>query len=214
MTHHRFQTVRFTTAHCLRGLIGLAVCGQVWAGSIFTCTDAQGRRITSDRPIAECMDREQRELNASGSVKRIVPPAWTAQELAVIAEKQKSVEAQQAQLQEEKRRERSLRMRYPDQATHDKARADALTQADAVLQAIQTRETELDKQQQKLEGEMAFYQKDPSKAPAWLHKRLEDNTAQHRKLLAELDGQEKEKARIDARFDEELALLRKLWAQP
>ena len=25
-------------------------------GSIYTCIDAQGRRITSDRPIAECLD--------------------------------------------------------------------------------------------------------------------------------------------------------------
>ncbi|HET7868163.1 MAG TPA: DUF4124 domain-containing protein, partial [Burkholderiaceae bacterium] len=31
------------------------------AGSgIYSCTDARGRRLTSDRPIIECLDREQR----------------------------------------------------------------------------------------------------------------------------------------------------------
>ncbi|OYX12745.1 MAG: DUF4124 domain-containing protein, partial [Acidovorax sp. 32-64-7] len=29
-------------------------------GSIYTCVDRQGRRLTADRPIAECLDREQR----------------------------------------------------------------------------------------------------------------------------------------------------------
>lgn len=196
------------------GVAGLLICNLASAGSIFTCTDGQGRRITSDRPIAECMDREQRELNASGSVKRVVPPAWTAQERAAIEDKQKTAEAQQAQQQDEQRRERSLRMRYPNQAAHDKARADALAQSDAVLQTMLARGAELDKQQTKLEGEMEFYRRDPSKAPAWLQKRLADNTLQHQKLHAEVEEHGKEKARINARFDEELALLRKLWAQP
>eukprot|EP01036_Dinobryon_divergens_P002704 gene2704-3549_t len=48
---------------------------------IFTCTDARGRTLTADRPIAECSDREQRELNPSGSVRRKVEPTYTAREL-------------------------------------------------------------------------------------------------------------------------------------
>ncbi len=48
-----------------RRLATLALLGgsQVWAqqSAIYTCTDAQGRRITSDRPIAACIDRPQRD---------------------------------------------------------------------------------------------------------------------------------------------------------
>ena len=33
-------------------------------GGIYTCVDATGRRITSDRPIMSCIDREQREQQA------------------------------------------------------------------------------------------------------------------------------------------------------
>ena len=36
---------------------------------IFTCVDGERPRLTSDRPIAECIDREQRVLNADGSVQ-------------------------------------------------------------------------------------------------------------------------------------------------
>lgn len=201
-------------ACCFFGVACLLIGNLANAGSIFTCTDSHGRRITSDRPIAECLDREQRELNASGSVKRVVPPAWTAQERAAIEEKQKAAEAQRAQKQDERRRERSLVVRYPNQPAHDKARADALAQSDAVLQTMLTRRTELDKQQTKLESEMEFYRRDPSKAPAWLQKRLVDNALQQNKLHADVEEHGKEKARINARFDEELALLRKLWAQP
>ncbi|WP_432214584.1 DUF4124 domain-containing protein, partial [Salmonella enterica] len=40
-----------------------------WAqGGIYTCVDAKGRKLTADRPILDCIDREQKELNASGQV--------------------------------------------------------------------------------------------------------------------------------------------------
>ena len=39
------------------------------AQGIYTCVDAKGRRLTSDRPIMECIDREQNELSAGGTVR-------------------------------------------------------------------------------------------------------------------------------------------------
>ena len=48
-------------------LVGLSVPAGAQS-SIYTCIDAQGRRITSDRPIPQCLDREQRELSRSGIV--------------------------------------------------------------------------------------------------------------------------------------------------
>jgi hypothetical protein len=44
------------------------------AQSIYSCVDAKGGKRTSDRPIPECSDREQRILNKDGTVKRILPP--------------------------------------------------------------------------------------------------------------------------------------------
>ena len=62
------------------------------SGGIYTCVDAKGRKITSDRPIVDCIDREQVELNPSGTVRRKVGPSLTAQERA--AEEAKEREAQ------------------------------------------------------------------------------------------------------------------------
>jgi len=40
------------------------------ATTIYSCTDASGKKLTSDRPIAECANRDQRVLNADGSVSQ------------------------------------------------------------------------------------------------------------------------------------------------
>ena len=51
------------------GAVCLALAaGASWAqvGGIYTCTDANGRKLTSDRPIPACLDREQNVLNPQG----------------------------------------------------------------------------------------------------------------------------------------------------
>ncbi len=197
----------------LAGVAALAaVHGSAWA-TIYTCVDAQGRRLTSDRPIPECLDREQRELLPSGTLKRVVPPAMTAEERAKQEARQRAEAEQQARINEERRRERALMSRYPNQASHDKARDDALEQVDEVMAAVARRQVELDKQRGEIAAEMEFYKRDPSKAPAWLKKRLEENTQQTASQAQHLADQNAEKARINARFDEELVRLKALWAQ-
>ena len=52
------------------------------SGQTFTCVNAAGRTLTSDRLIGECMDREQRVLSREGALIGIVPPSLTADERA------------------------------------------------------------------------------------------------------------------------------------
>jgi len=52
------------------------------AAGIYSCVDAKGRTLTADRPIAECSDREQRELSPSGMTRRRLEPTYTAREQA------------------------------------------------------------------------------------------------------------------------------------
>ena len=179
---------------------------------IYTCIDAQGRRITSDRPITACLDREQLELNPSGTVKRIVPPSMNAHERAK-AEAQRQLEAQRlAQLEDERRKTRLLLQRYPDEASHLKARHEALQQVDRVMEAVQARLEQLNAQRRDIEAEFEFYLRDPSKAPAWLKRRQEDNAQQRASQTVYLNDQEREKLRIHQRFNEELEVLRPFWA--
>jgi hypothetical protein len=193
--------------------LALGVLAPAWSATIYTCVDGQGRRLTSDRPIPECIDREQRELLPTGALKRVVPPAMTAEERAKQEVKQRAEAEQLARVNEERRRERALMARYPNQATHDRARDDALTQIDDVMGAIAKRQIELEKQRTEIAAEMEFYRRDPSKAPAWLKKRLEENAQQTASQAQHLADQTAEKNRINTRFDEELVRLKALWAQ-
>lgn len=194
------------------------VAGTLWwalnsahAQGIYTCIDGKGRRITSDRPIVECLDREQKQLGKTGTVRQVVPPSYTADERARLEEKRKAENEIRARANEEKRRERALLIRYPSQAVHDKERAEALAQIDEVIAAVNKRELALVQQRKDVDAEMEFYQSDPGKAPFWLRRKLEDSDKQMLVQKRFLEEQAQEKLRINQRFDEELGKLRQLW---
>lgn len=193
----------------------MAVTGAALAQTqgIYTCVDKLGRKLTSDRSIPECMDREQKILNPSGTVKSILAPAKTAKELADL-EVQKKKEAElQAQLEEEKKRDRALISRYPNKAAHDKTRAQTLAEVSQVREMAVNRVKELMAQRDKIAVELEFYTKAPESAPAVLRRRAEENTrniSEQRQFMAH---QDKELVRVNARFDEELVRLKPQWAQ-
>jgi hypothetical protein len=198
---------------------GALVASALWgatagaqAQGIYTCVDGKGRRITSDRPIVECLDREQHKLGNTGILRQVVPPSYTADERARLENKQRAENEIKARAAEEKRRERALLIRYPNQAVHDKERAEALAQIDEVILAVNKREVALAQQRKEVDAEMEFYQSDPSKAPLWLRRKLEDSEKQIVVQKRFLDEQAQEKLRINQRFDEELGKLRQLWA--
>ncbi len=196
-----------------RMLTLLSCCAPAAFAQIYTCIDASGRKITSDRPITECLSKDQKELNPSGTVKRVVKPVMTEQEQRVADQKLKDEMEEKARAEEERRKNRALLSRYPNKATHDKERADALGQVDEVIKAAQKRIGELADQRKVINAELEFYKKDPSKAPAALRRQIEDNeksVAVQRRFIGDQDD---EKKRANARFDEELDRLRKLWAQ-
>lgn len=202
-----------TSVACMAMLaLAGAASAQVNSGSgIYSCVDSKGRRLTSDRPIPECLDREQRELGKTGIVKRVVPPSYTADERARI-EAQKKAEGQlRARATEEKRRDRALMVRYPNQAMHDKERAEALLQIDEVIKAVAKRGEALTRQRKDIDTELEFYQGDVKKAPSWLQRKVQDNEQQALVQKRFMDDQAQEKQRINARFDEELAKLKLLW---
>lgn len=183
------------------------------AEGIFTCVDGKGRRLTADRPIVECIDREQREISPGGIVKRKIGPSLTAQERAAEEDKARQAAEERSRLAEEKRRERALLTRYPDLATHTKERTAANDQADEVIGTARERVVELDAQRRRLDQELEFFNNDPSRLPPKLKRQLEENEQQMEAQKRFVANQEAEKRRVNARFDEELAKLRKLWAE-
>lgn len=178
---------------------------------VYTCVDAKGRKLTADRPIPECTDREQKVLNPSGTVKTNVGPTLTAQEQAHLEQKEKREIEDRGRVAEEKRRDRALLTRYPSRAVHDQERAEALAQIAVVIKAATNRLEELGRQRVGIDEEMEFYKKDPSKAPAYVRRQLDENIqsqAVQKRFIAEQEG---EIRRVNVRFDDELVRLRQLW---
>ncbi|MDM0107335.1 DUF4124 domain-containing protein [Variovorax sp. J22R24] len=180
--------------------------------SIYSCTDAKGRTITADRPIPDCIDREQRELNPSGTTRRKIEPTYTAREQAEREERDRQAQLLAARQLEERRRERALLIRYPTPVAHDRERAEALVQIDAVIQAARKRLGELAEERKRIDDELEFYKKDPSKAPDSIRRKVDDNARSVSVQNRFIGEQEDEKKRVNARFDEEQARLKPLWA--
>jgi hypothetical protein len=195
------------------GLLFAGLFGQAGADDIYTCVDAQGRRVTADRPITECIDREQKQLNPSGTVRRRIGPSLTAKERAAEEEQARKAIEERARIEEEKKRDRALLVRYPDRRAHDKERLAAIALADDAIVAARKSIDELVAARKRLDTELEFYGNDPAKVPPKLKRQIEENEQHVAAQGRFIANQDEEKKRINAQFDEELVKLKQLWAQ-
>jgi hypothetical protein len=205
----------------VRGSLGRSIAACLLAGLVFsakaegiyTCVDSKGRRLTADRPIADCIDREQAEISPTGKVVRKIGPSLTADERLAEEEKAHKLAEDRSRQLDEKRRDRALLARYPERPVHDKERAQALSTADGVIASAAKRSAELAIERRKLDTELEFFKGDLSKAPPQLRRQIQENEEQVAAQKRFIAGQEGEKQRINARYDEELVRLKVLWAQ-
>ncbi|MFG6457346.1 hypothetical protein [Roseateles sp. BYS96W] len=180
------------------------------AKGIYSCTTADGRRLTSDRPIAECAAREQRMLNADGSQRATLQPFLSPEERAAKDAAERRAAAERLAQLDAARRDRTLMLRYPNEAAHQRARSAALDDSSKALHLSERRIKELGADRKPLTQEAEFYKGKP--LPAKLKQALDANDASVEAQQMLIENQKAESVRINARFDAELARLRKLWA--
>ena len=192
-------------------LTGMA--GSAWSQpGIYSCTDAKGRRLTADRPIVECLDREQQVRSGTGRVSRTLPPSLTGAEREEQEARERKAAEDRQRLAEEKRLQRALVARYPHQEIHDAERAKALKAPNDAIASAQRRIAELQQQRKAAEAEAAL-PKTSTEQQTRLKRQIEDidqHVAAQNRFIA---TQEEEKKRITRRFDEDLARLKPLWAE-
>ncbi len=177
---------------------------------IYTCIDDKGRRLTSDRPIAECSAKEQRVLNRDGSLKAIHPPTLTADERAEQEAREKRAAEARAAQADAVRRDRNLMARYPSEAPHQKAREAALGGVRLALRSSEQRLADLAAERKPLLDEAEFYK--GRTMPEKLKAQIEAVDASVEAQRNAVATQEAELARINRLYDAELQRLRKLWA--
>ncbi len=180
------------------------------APSIYSCVDANGKRLTSDRPIAECMTRDQRVLNTDGSVKRVVPPTLTQSEHAEQDARERQLANERSAQQDAARRDRSLLLRFPNEAAHRQARANALDDVRKAIAFSEKRMVELAAERKPLLNEAEFYAGKP--LPRRLKQQLDAVDASTEAQRALIANQQAELVRINALYDAELERLRQLWS--
>lgn len=93
---------------------------------IFRCKNAEGKVITSDRPIPECVSRGMKVYSNAGRFKNDIAPPLSAEEKqknAVDAERKKRELAEE---QERKKEERYLLAHYQSEADVEAARKRAV----------------------------------------------------------------------------------------
>ena len=187
-----------------------AVWAQAVRAPIYTCIDASGKKLTSDRPIRECSEVDQRILNSDGSVRRIMSPTPTAEERADAEAREREANAERAARLDAIRRDRNLVARFPNEAAHGVGRAKALADLRKSVGNSETRVKLLSAERKKLLDEAEFYVGKP--LPSKLKLALDSNDASLEAQQSLITNQQSEVGRINALYDLELARLRKLWA--
>jgi hypothetical protein len=179
------------------------------AGSIYRCVGRDGKTITRDRPITDCVG-EQYLVNPDGSNSRVVPRPPTEEEREEAEQKQREADADRRAAQVQARADAALVKRFPDKASHDLARKAALDTARADIRASDARIADLMQARKPLLDEAEFYVGKP--LPTKLKTAIDANDASLAAQKSSRQNLDTEVDRINKNYDLELAKLTKLWA--
>jgi|GEM_PF-548737 len=176
---------------------------------IYTCTDAAGHKITSDRLIASCMDREQRVLSNQGLLLKIIAPEQTDEQRAAQQEKDRQAAAARQRQQEQQRFDEALLVRYPTREVHEASRRTALAQTRIVLADAQRHLAALEDQRTALAASQAATERpgDAAKLKHDIASNAQAIEAQKRFIAA----YQATYNRINAQFDAQAQRLQPLW---
>lgn len=197
----QLKSLRLMLALGLSATWSLVAVDAVAQSRIYTCKDASGKTITSDRPLPECQGREGRVLSGQGTtVKRIEAPLTPEQIAAREAAEQKK-HAEEERRREQLRKDKALLNTYASLDDIESKRQRALSQVEREAREAERRISLLERQASENRSEADFYKK--KAIPSDLKRRLDENEAA---LKAEknLFGQKKDEvAQVNVKFDED-----------
>jgi hypothetical protein len=184
-------------------LILLAAAPAAAQERMYKCVDARGKTYYTQVPPPECLGRDTQELNKSGSLIRKNPaviPLTPAQEQAREAERKKKIEEEERS-KEERRKNLALLNTYSSEKDIDEARARALDEAQAAIEATERSIAGAQKRRQELESEKEFYVKKP--IPLKLKTDISNTEIEIKNQTVLLDAKKKEISTINAKYDED-----------
>ena len=187
------------------------VCASGWAQSsaVYSCVDDRGRRLVSDRPIPECLDREQRVLGPSGVERKPHPPVLTKSEREQAAREREHQQRERERIAEQRRLNQALLLRYPDRNAHEAARLQQAQQLDEVQAMARARLASLDELYLQAQKDLATQGSNPTPEAQRAVKAAQMAVAAQKQSI---ETNELNRQRTMLRFDDEGRRLEKLWA--
>ena len=168
---------------------------------IYTCKDASGKTITSDRPLPECQGREGRVLSKTGTtVQTIEAPLTDEQRAAREAEEEKKKEAAVLRA-EQLRRDKALLSTYQNLDDLESKRQRALLQVEREMRESEKRVSLLEKAEQENKQEQEFYKR--KQMPVELKRRVDENEGALRAERLLLASKKDEIIQVHQKFDED-----------
>ena len=201
---------------CLATLLvtaGLLAMAPAQAEGIYSCEDARGRKLTADRPITDCLDREQRVLRGSGGEKNRIGPSLSEKDSYLQEQRLRAAAQQRRSAQDAQRREQALLQRYPRQELHDAEQRQALAQLGERITAAVQRMDVLRVERGIQSQEMEFYIRDATLAPGTLQRLVADTDGMLYQQLRYLQALQRERMDLLQRFSAEQQVLQRYWLQ-
>jgi hypothetical protein len=127
-----------------------------------------------------------------------------------LDDRPKQIETMNQQLRMERRKRDTLLHLYPDEVVHNAARVHALADTDKPIRAAETRIEGLTRERRRIAEATALYAGKP--APADLRNQLLRVDVALQQAVATLQNCREERAQVGKNYDDELVVLRKLWA--
>lgn len=183
-------------------------CAAPAAATLYVCTDADGKTITSDILPRECAQLPIKELRPDGSVRRVIEPPLTAEQRAARAEQARRAAERRERQRSQTRRDIALMETYSTEAEIEAARAAALASRQAMIEGAASKLEGYARERERLENEAEFYAN--RKAPAKLARAFEINEELVQSEQKRSADTRVEMARINERFDAELKRFREL----
>jgi hypothetical protein len=188
--------------------MALLLVSSAASAAVFVCTDSKGRTLTSDKPPRECADVPIKELRPDGSVRRVIEPPLTEEQRRERAEKARRDNQVQEARRTQARRDIALMETYASEDEIEAARQAALNSRQVIIDRSRQRLESFAAERERLQHEAEFYvnRKLPEKLERAIASNAELALAEHR-LISDMQT---DIARINKRFDAELARYREL----
>lgn len=171
----------------------------VWAqtppkGTVFCCMD-NGHQVCGDVLPMQCYGKGYREMSPQGTVRRLVEPPLTPEQLARREAEERAKRLELARQRAEQRRNQSLLETYSSVADIDARRDRALEGVDQDLKRAEARQGQLLKKRDSLNREAEFYLRKPMPAPLAAALRESDSELAAQNLVIEAKKREMEAIR-------------------